>query len=147
MAVYRGGSDFAERIRKQCFDRDGTPLRPHKLDDMLKKLHARLGCHSLHSIPIGFYYAKWSEKLLFHLANAFKSDRSHSHTSSSRSRTPSPKAAASTRSAGDPSHSPNSPERHLRSPKISSSSAAGGDMLMDKDTSVKAVEDALNIRH
>ena len=40
MAVYRGGSDFAERIRKQCFDRDGTPLRPHKLDDMLKKLHA-----------------------------------------------------------------------------------------------------------
>jgi hypothetical protein len=50
MAVYSGGSDFAKRIRKQCFD---------------KKLHARLGCHSLHSIPIGFYYAKWSESFCF----------------------------------------------------------------------------------
>ena len=52
MAVYSGGSDFAQRIREQCFDKRGAPLRPHKLDDALKKLHARLGCHSLHSIPI-----------------------------------------------------------------------------------------------
>ena len=144
MAVYSGGSDFAARIRKQCFDKDGTPLRPHKLDDMLKKLHARLGCHSLHSIPIGFYYAKWNEKLLFHLANAFKPDRSHSRTSSSRSRTPSPKTSASTRSAGDPTRSPNPPERHLRSPKSASSSAAGGDMSVDSGMSI---EDALgNLR-
>ena len=63
MAVYSEGSDFAQRIREQCFGKHGAPLRPHKLDDMLKKLHARLGCHSLHSIPIGFHYAKWSEKL------------------------------------------------------------------------------------
>jgi hypothetical protein len=125
MAVYRGESDFAKRIRKQCFDKDGTPLKPHKLSDSLQKLHARLGCHSLHSIPIGFYHAKWSEKLLFHLANAFKPERSHSRTSSSRTRTPSPKMApASMRSSGDPSRSPNPPKRHIKSPTIASSSAA-----------------------
>jgi hypothetical protein len=106
---------LAKRIRKQCFDKDGTPLKPHKLDDSLKRLHARLGCHSLHSIPISFYYAKWSEKLLFHLANAFKPERSHSRTSSSCSRTPSPKpsskgAPTSARSAGDPSRSQSSRE-------------------------------------
>jgi hypothetical protein len=137
MAVYSGGSDLAKRIRKQCFDKDEKPLRPHQLSDTWKRLHAPLGCHSLHSILIGFYYAKWSEKLLFHLANnlanAYKPERSHSRTSSSRSRTPSPKMApASTRSAGDPSRSPNLPERHSKSPKIASSSAAGRDMSMEE---------------
>jgi hypothetical protein len=58
------------------------------------------------------------------LASAFKPERSHSRTSSSRSRTPSPKIAASTRSAGDPTRSPNPPEQHLESPTIASSSAA-----------------------
>ena len=70
MAVYQGGDDLLPRVRKQCFTKNGTPLRPHKQDDMLKKLHVRLGCHKLHHIPIGFYYAKWSEKLHFHLAKA-----------------------------------------------------------------------------
>jgi hypothetical protein len=125
MAVYSGGSDLSKRIRKQCFDKDGTPLKPHKLSDPLQRLHERLGCHSQHSIPIGFYYAKWSEKLQFHLARALKQDRSHSRTSSSRTRTPSPKMApASTRSSGDPSRSPNPPDRHIKSPTIASSSAA-----------------------
>jgi hypothetical protein len=68
MAVYQGGDNLLQRVRKQCFTKDGKPLKPHKLDDKLKKLHVRLGCHKLHFIPIGFYYAKWSEKLHFHLA-------------------------------------------------------------------------------
>ena len=29
MAVYSGGSDFAQRIREQCFDKHGAPLRHH----------------------------------------------------------------------------------------------------------------------
>jgi hypothetical protein len=70
MAVYQGGDDLISRVRKQCFAKNGTPLRPHRQNDMLKKLHARLGCHNLHHIPIGFYYAKWSEKLNFHLERA-----------------------------------------------------------------------------
>jgi hypothetical protein len=70
MAVYQGGDDLPSRVRRQCFTKDGKPLKPHKLTDMLKNLHVRLGCHSQHCIPIGFYYAKWSEKLHFHLARA-----------------------------------------------------------------------------
>ena len=124
MAVYSGGSDFAQRIREQCFDKHGVPLRPHKLDDMRKKLHAQLGCHSLHSIPIGFYYSKWSEKLQF----ALTSRRSHSRDFSSRSRTPSPKTTMKRDTS----------ECHLKSPKIASSSAARGDM------SIEGIEDSLN---
>jgi hypothetical protein len=105
-----------------------------------------LGCHLQHSIPIGFYYAKWSEKLLFHLVNAFKPERSHSRTSS-RSRTPSPKIApASTRSAGDPSRSPNPPERHLKSPTIASSSAATGDTSIEEARRHYAEENLNDIR-
>jgi hypothetical protein len=66
MAVYRGGDDLARRVRNLCFDKDNAPLRPHKMSDTLRGLHDRLGCYSQHSIPIGFYYAKWSEKLSFH---------------------------------------------------------------------------------
>ncbi len=62
MAVYRGGDDLAQRIRTQSFDKDRKPLRPHKANDSLHRLHERLGCHTQHSISIGFYYAKWSEK-------------------------------------------------------------------------------------
>ena len=90
MAVYQGGDDLRPRVRKQCFAKNGTPLRPHRQNDLLKKLHARLGCHNLHHIPIGFYYAKWCEKLLFHLARAGKQDRSLSSTSKTRTPTPSP---------------------------------------------------------
>jgi len=57
MATYQGGDNLLSRVRKQCFTKDGRPLKPHKQDDMLRKLHARLGCHKLHHIPIGFYYA------------------------------------------------------------------------------------------
>jgi hypothetical protein len=110
MAVYRGGDDLARRIRAQCFDKDKIPQRPHKANDLLhSRLHERLGYHSQHSIPIGFYYAKWSEKLHFHLSRLHKQERNHSAASSSRTRTPSPTMAAA-------------PTR--RSPTIASSSAA-----------------------
>ncbi len=47
MTAYQGGENILSRVRKQCFSRNGTPLKPHKQDDRLKKLHARLGCHNL----------------------------------------------------------------------------------------------------
>ena len=90
MAVYQGGDDLRQRVRKQCFTQEGTPRRPHKQDDSQKSLHARLGCHNLHHIPIGFYYAKWREKLAFYLARAGKQDRSLSSASKTRTPTPSP---------------------------------------------------------
>ena len=45
MAVYQGGDDLPSRVRRQCFTKDGKPLKPHKLNDMLKNLHVRLRCH------------------------------------------------------------------------------------------------------
>ena len=95
MAVYQGDDDLPSRVRRQCFTKDGKPLKPHKLNDMLKNLHVRLGCHSQHFIPIGFYYAKWSEKLHFHLARAGRQDRSLSSTSRTCTPTPSPAPARS----------------------------------------------------
>ncbi len=58
MAAYQGGDNLLSCVRKQCFTKDGRPLKPHKQDDMLSKLHTRLGCHKLHHIPIGFYVWK-----------------------------------------------------------------------------------------
>jgi hypothetical protein len=137
MAVYRGGDDLARRIRAQSFDRDGPQaLKPHKATDSLHRLHERLGCHTQHSIPIGFYYAKWSEKLHFHLSKLQKQERSLSSESSSRSRTPSPRTApTSTRSARFTSRS--SPEKL---PTMASSPAAGGVIY-----SIEDAEDALKV--
>jgi hypothetical protein len=89
MAVYQGGDDLRQRVRDQCFVKGETPLRPHRVDDANKKLQARLGCHNLHYIPIGFYYAKWCEKLEFYLAKAnsqYRSLSSASKTSTQRCR-------------------------------------------------------------
>jgi hypothetical protein len=73
---------------------------------MLKRLHIRLGCHKLHSIPIGFYYAKWSEKLHFHLSTygvrKAREQRSLSATSTT-TRTPTPEC----------SHSPYTRSSHI----------------------------------
>ncbi len=52
MAVYRDGDDLARRIRAQYFDKDRTPLTPHRVNDSLHRLHERLGCHTQHSIPM-----------------------------------------------------------------------------------------------
>jgi hypothetical protein len=70
MKAYQEGDNLSSSVRTQCFTTDMTPLKPHKRDDMLKKLHARLGLHNLYHIHIGFYYAKWSEKLTFYLSRA-----------------------------------------------------------------------------
>ncbi len=115
MAVYRGGDDLAQRIRAQSFSRAGPQaLRPHKATDSLHRLHERLGCHTQHFIPIGFYYAKWSEKIHFHVSKFRKQDRSPSSGSSVRSRTPSPRTAPTLARGARES-----------SPKMASSSAAG----------------------
>jgi hypothetical protein len=108
MAVYQGGDKLIQRVREHCFTKDGKPLRPHKLDDFLKKLHLRLGCHTLHSIPVGFYYAKWSEKLHFNLAKRISKERrqERSLSSTSRSRTPTPSPAPE-RSPSPPTKSSN----------------------------------------
>ncbi len=101
-------------------------LRPHKLNDSMQRLHERLGCHSQHSIPIGFFYAKWCEKLHFHLARANRQG-SPSTASSTRTRTPSPTPAPANRFSS-PSVAP----------IIASSSAATRDM------SIKEAEANLN---
>ena len=131
MAVYRGGEDLAQRIRAQSFSREGNhALRPHKATDSLHRLHERLGCYKQYSIPIGFFYAKWSEKLHFHLSRIQKQERGPSSaSSSSRSRTPSPRTApTSTRSARE------------KSPTMASSPAAGGITY-----SMEESEDALKV--
>jgi hypothetical protein len=112
MTAYQGGDDLLPRVRKHWFAKNGTHLRPHNQDDMLKKLHARLGCYNFHYIPIGFYYAKWSEKLNFHLARAGRQDRSLSSTSKTRTPTPSP------------ARSPSPPGKEAGSPNIPPSAAA-----------------------
>jgi hypothetical protein len=83
----------------------------------------RLGCHSQHFIPIGFYYAKWSEKFHFHLERAGRQDRSLSSTSRTRTPTPSPA----------PARSPSPLVRKTRSPNIPPLSAAGDVSIDDID--------------
>jgi hypothetical protein len=105
----------------------------------LHRLHARLGCHNQYSIPIGFFYAKWSEKLHFYLSTMKTQGSRHSSPSASRSRTPSPKiASTSTRSARDPSRSPNPSEK---SPTIAPSSAANPRAAKQK---IEEAEEQLN---
>jgi hypothetical protein len=119
MSVYRGGEDLAQRIREQWFSMaDGR--RPHKATDSLQWLHDRLGCYNQYHIPIGFYYSKWSEKLHFHLSKMRKQEGNHSPAPPSRSCTPSPARRDSAR----------------KSPKIASSSAAGG-VTVEKGVSEK----------
>ncbi len=83
----------------------------------------RLGCHSLHCIPIGFYYAKWIEKLHFYLERAGREDRSLSSTSRTRTSTPSPA----------PVRSPSPPVKDTRPSNIPPLSAAGDVSIDDID--------------
>ena len=100
------------------------------MNDSLRGLHERLGCHAQHSIPIGFYYAKWSEKLHFHIDRIRAHKPTHSSSLSSRSRTPSPATVREPRSEARLMHKMTS--------KIASSPAAGVDM------SIETAEDNLN---
>jgi hypothetical protein len=128
MAVYGGGDDLAQRVRQQCFAKDGTPLRPHKLNGTMRRLHTRLGIHSQHDIQIGFFYAKWCEKLHFHLARA-NIQGSPSTASSTGSRTPSPTPA------------PQSSSRTSVEPTIASSSAATSVSIKEAETNLNDIRE------
>jgi hypothetical protein len=70
MAVYRDGDDLQDRIRELSFTVHGNRLKPkapHSHADVNERLHEHLLCYNKHFIPIGFYYAKWLEKLNFYL--------------------------------------------------------------------------------
>ena len=60
-----------------------SPKGPYKANDDNRALHQRLAIHNRHSIPIGFYYVKWLEKLRFHLDNRDEERRSSSSSSDS----------------------------------------------------------------
>jgi hypothetical protein len=85
MAVYRDGDDLQDRIREFSFTADGNrlqPKAPHTHADISERLHERLLCYNQHSIPMGFYYAKWLEKLNFYVGqiNGSPSGKSVSNT-------------------------------------------------------------------
>jgi hypothetical protein len=130
MSAYRGGDKLYQRVREECFTHGGQPLRPHKLDDltMSKKLHFRLSLHKLHAIPIGFYYAKWSEKLHFHLYNGGRREDRQQPTSKTQTPTPS--------SASERSPSPST----MSSTAAPLSTAAVDTSLQDQATITDAEE-------
>jgi hypothetical protein len=88
-AVYRDGDDLLEQVRVSCFTLGQQGLLPkdaHKPVDGKTRLHARLAFPKMHCIPVGFYYAKWLEKMEFYL---------RTNTSRERSLTPSSIASSS----------------------------------------------------
>ncbi len=75
MAVYQDGLDLQDRIRESCFTATGNRLQPkasHTACDLNVRLHERLLCYNQRSIPVGFYYAKWLEKLNFYTGQISK---------------------------------------------------------------------------
>ncbi len=94
MAVYRDGPDLQNRIRNSCFTSTGFRLQmkaSHTVSDLNVRLHERLLIFNQHSIPIGFYYAKWLEKLDFYIGQLSKDvSRNHSPPAKSTSSTPVP---------------------------------------------------------
>jgi hypothetical protein len=94
MAVYQDGLDLQDRIRESCFTANGDRLQPkasHTQADLNVRLHERLLIFNQHSIPIGFYYAKWLEKLNFYIAQISKEvSRNNSPPGKSASDTPVP---------------------------------------------------------
>jgi hypothetical protein len=90
MAVYRDGSDLQDRIRNSCFTSTGFRLQmkaSHTVSDLNVRLHERLLVFNQHSIPMGFYYAKWLEKLDFYIGQLGK-DVSRNHSPPANSSTP-----------------------------------------------------------
>jgi hypothetical protein len=94
MAVYQDGLDLQDGIRESCFTASGSRLQPkasHIQADLNVRLHERLLCYTQHSIPIGFYYAKWLEKLNFYIEQMGKEiSRDTSPPGKSASGTPVP---------------------------------------------------------
>jgi hypothetical protein len=70
MAVYRDGDDLLERVSLSCFTPSPMGLlsrQAYKAVDEKTRLHAILAFPNLYRIPVGFYYAKWLEKLEYYL--------------------------------------------------------------------------------
>ncbi len=92
MAVYQDGPDLQDRIRNSCFTSTGFRLQmkvSHTVCDLNVRLHERLLIFNQHSIPIGFYYAKWLEKLNFYIRQLSKdASRNNSPPAKSASGTP-----------------------------------------------------------
>ncbi len=79
MAVYRDGDDLLERARVSCFTMVQQRLLPkdaYKPMDGKTRLHTRLAFPKLYCIPVGFYYAKWMEKLDYYLRTNPSRERS-----------------------------------------------------------------------
>jgi hypothetical protein len=86
MAVYRDGDDLLERVRLSCFTSGPLGLlsrNAYKAVDEKTRLHATLAFPNLYRIPVGFYYAKWLEKLDYYLQTNPSRERSVSIASSS----------------------------------------------------------------
>ena len=91
MAVYRDGEDLLERVNLSCFTPSPMGLlsrQAYKAVDEKTRLHATLAFPSLYRIPVGFYYAKWLEKLDYYL-----------RTNPSRERSVTPSSIASSSAA------------------------------------------------
>jgi hypothetical protein len=86
MAVYRDGDDLLERVCLSCFTPSPLGLlsrNAYKAVDEKTRLHATLAFPNLYHIPVGFYYAKWLEKLDYYLRTNPSRERSVSIASSS----------------------------------------------------------------
>ena len=86
MAVYRDGDDLLERVNLSCFTPSPMGLlsrQAYKAVDEKTRLHATLAFPNLYRIPVGFYYAKWLEKLDYYLRTNPSRERSVSIASSS----------------------------------------------------------------
>jgi hypothetical protein len=95
MAVYRDGDDLLERVRTSCFTVGQQKLLPKDAyKPMDERRYTRLAFPKLYCIPVGFYYAKWLEKLEYYLRTNPSRERSltppsHSSIVSSSAATPS----------------------------------------------------------
>ena len=79
MAVYRDGDDLLERVSLSCFTPSPMGLlsrNAYKAVDEKTRLHATLAFPNLYRIPVGFYYAKWLEKLEYYLRTNPSRERS-----------------------------------------------------------------------
>ncbi len=95
MAVYRDGDDLLERVRVSCFTLGQQGLLPksvYKPMDDKTRLHARLAFPKMYSIPVGFYYAKWLEKLEYYLRTNAPRERSITPSSIASSSAAAPSA-------------------------------------------------------
>ncbi len=95
MAVYRDGDDLLERVRVSCFTQGQQgflPKNAYKLVDEKTRLHAVLAFPNLYRIPVGFYYAKWMEKLDYYLRTNPSRERSLTPSSIASSSAAAPSA-------------------------------------------------------